>query len=198
MATLLEDIKKQSDWIVKAFGADKLKLDYTLNSLKVVDQFFDLHSAEGKAKPNGRLSQNLGPIIFSIGSYVGETIIRNAPGSEWVTNDEDPQGEVNAGVKLPNGILVYPMQRVMKRFKNGPAEGIYGYGAVLVKDIASGKYGTGSVAIEVVDLTSMGNSDASEGGVKPFGIEMKPDASKEETGKGDLGAPPKKWWQFRK
>jgi hypothetical protein len=41
MATLLEDIKKQSDWIVQAFAADKFELDYSVESFKSIDNFFD-------------------------------------------------------------------------------------------------------------------------------------------------------------
>ncbi len=47
MATLKEDIKKQSDWIIKAFAADKLKLDYTIHSFMEIDKFFNKHSKNG-------------------------------------------------------------------------------------------------------------------------------------------------------
>lgn len=140
MATLLEDIKTQSDWIVKAFGADKLKLDHTLESFRTIDSFIDRHSKNGKANPKGRLSQNLGPILFSIGAYVGETILRNLPGAAWITNDEDPEGEVNVELRLPDGTIIWPMQRVMKRFKNGAEDGIHAYGAVIIREI--GKAGS--------------------------------------------------------
>ena len=81
MATLLQDIKTQSDWIIKAFAADKLKLDYSIQSFIEIDKFFNQHSKEGKAVKGGRLTQNLGPILFSIGSYIGQTIITNVPGA---------------------------------------------------------------------------------------------------------------------
>jgi hypothetical protein len=67
MATLLQDIKAQSEWIVKAFSADNLKLDYSVRSLIEVDKFFNKHTKNGKAIKGGRLSKNLGPVIFSIG-----------------------------------------------------------------------------------------------------------------------------------
>jgi hypothetical protein len=140
MASLQEDIKTSSDWIVKAFGSDKLRLDHSVESLKLLDDFFDKHSANGKAKPNGRLSQNLGATLFSIGSYLGETIIRNVPGSSWRTNDEDPQGEVDAEVVLPDGTTLWPMQRVIKRFKEGAEDGIYAYGAVAIREMGPGGY----------------------------------------------------------
>jgi hypothetical protein len=140
MATLLEDIKSQSDWVVKAFASDNLKLDHSLESLKTVDNFMDLHAERGKAKPGGRLSTNLGPILFSIGSYLGETLIHNIPGATWKTNDNDPQGEVNAEIRLPDGTTIWPIQRVIRRFHNGPEDAIYPYGAVIIKEISKGDY----------------------------------------------------------
>jgi hypothetical protein len=134
MATLQQDIKKQSDWIVKAFGVDLLRLDYTINSFKQIDQFFDTHSKDGQAVEGGRLAQNTGLILFSIGSYVGETLIKNIPGSVWVTDENDPEGEVNASVHFPDGGQVWPMQKVIKRFRKGEEDGIYVYGALLAKD----------------------------------------------------------------
>jgi len=134
MATLKEDIKKQSDWLVKAFAADKLKLDYTIHSLIEIDKFFNKHTKNGQPVKRGRLSSNLGPIIFSIGSYVGQTIIKTIPKAVWQTDDKDPEGELTASVKLPNGTIIWPMQKVLKRFKNGSEDSIYVYGHELTKD----------------------------------------------------------------
>ena len=66
MGTLLEDIKTQSDWIVKAFGADKLNLDYTIHSFIEIDKFFNKHSKNGKPIRGGRLVKNRGPICFQL------------------------------------------------------------------------------------------------------------------------------------
>jgi len=50
----------------------------------------------GKPTKNGRLSgQGFGPILFSIGAYVGETVVKNVKGSKWITDDNDPQGEID-------------------------------------------------------------------------------------------------------
>jgi hypothetical protein len=128
MATLLEDIKTQSDWIVKAFKSDNLILDYTVHSFIEIDKFISLHTKNGQPVPGGRLSNGFGPILFSIGSYVGETFIRVVPGSVWVTNDDDPQGEINVELKFADGTTVWPIQRIMKRFQNGAEDSVYVYG----------------------------------------------------------------------
>src|SRR5664279_1093045 len=132
MATLEQDIKTQSAWIVNAFKSDSIILDYAVESLKAIDNFFDKHAENGKAKPGGRLSQNLGPVLFSIGSYVGETIIKNVQDAVWQTDDKDPEGEINAAIKLPDGTIVWPIQRVMNRFLEAAENGIYAYGAVVI------------------------------------------------------------------
>lgn len=88
----------------------------------------------------GRLTQNLGAIIFSLGSYVGQTIIRNVPGAVWQTDDNDPEGEITASVKLPDCTIVFPMQRIMKRFQNGSEDAVYVYGYHVTKDFINQRF----------------------------------------------------------
>jgi len=133
MGTLKEDIKTQCEWIVKAFQSDGDKLDYSIDSFIAIDRFLQLNSNNGKPVAGGRLTQNLGPILFSLGSYIGETFLKNIPGSEWITNDNDPQGEITAAIKFPDGSTVWPMQRVINRYKNGFEDSIYPYGFELTK-----------------------------------------------------------------
>jgi hypothetical protein len=137
MGTLLEDIDTQSTWIRNAFSADKLDLNYTINSFIEIDKFFNKHVKDGVVVKGGRLANNQGGIIFSIGSYVGETIIKTVPGSVWQTDDDGPEGELNVSVKLPDGTIIWPMQRTMKRFQNGSEDSIYVYGHALTKDITN-------------------------------------------------------------
>lgn len=135
MGTLKEDIKTQSEWIVKAFASDKFNLDYSIDSIIEIDRFFAVNMKNGQPKRGGRLPQKgFGPILFSIGSYVGETIIANIEGAEWITDDDDPYGEVNISMKLPNGVEMWPMQKVMKRFENGAEDAIYPYVHMVTKE----------------------------------------------------------------
>ena len=134
MATIKQDIKTFSEMIVKGFGADKLNLNYTLTSFKDIDKFYDLHSKNGERIEGGRFSKNLGQILFSLGSYIGETLIKIIPGTVWETDEKDPEGEINAILKLPDGTQIWPMQRAIKRFRNGEEDGIYVYGYHILKD----------------------------------------------------------------
>ncbi len=138
MGTLKEDIKSQSDWIVKAFAADNFKLDYTMDSIIEVDRFFAKNIRNGQPRKAGRLAKKgFGPILFSIGSYVGETIIKNIKGSEWVTDYNDPKPELHVSLKLPDGGEIWPIQKVMKRFQNGSEDAIYPYVHAVTKEFTN-------------------------------------------------------------
>jgi len=134
MGTLRENIKKSSAWIVKAFAEDKMILDYSIDSFIEIDKFFLKHSTNGKANKGGRLYDNLGSILFALGAYIGNSIIKNVPGAFWETDDSDPKGEINVSVKFPDNDIIWPVQRTMKRFYNGIEDSIYVYGYQLTKE----------------------------------------------------------------
>lgn len=131
--TLEEDIHSACEWVVTALNSSAYKADYTLESMKEIDRFFDEQSGEG-----GIISKGRGRIIFAIGSYIGETVIRLF-GGKWLTDDSDPQGEITAAVQLDNGTVIFPMQRVIKRYQNGSEDGIYAYVYVLSPEAASNR-----------------------------------------------------------
>lgn len=126
--TLGEDIHTACEWVVTALNSSGYKADYTIESMKEIDRFLDEQSGE-----NGIISRGRGKILFSLGCYVGETVIR-IYGGKWYADDNDPQGEINASVKLDNGTVIFPMQRVIKRYQNGSEDGIYAYVYVLSPD----------------------------------------------------------------
>ena len=123
--TLLQDIMTSKDWVAKALNSSNYKADFSINSLKEIDCFFDEQNT-----PDGIINRNRGQILFALGAYIGEVII-SAYGGEWLTDDNDPQGEVNIAVKLKNGSIIFPVQRAMKRYQNGKEDSIYDYGYVL-------------------------------------------------------------------
>ena len=114
--TLEEDIHLASDWVVKALNSSGYKADYSLESMKEIDRFFDEQSSE-----TGLLSKNRGEILFGLASY----------GGEWNTDDSDPQGEIHISVKLADGTVIWPVIRCMKRYEHGSEESIYAYLFVL-------------------------------------------------------------------
>ena len=139
MATLKEDIKKQSEWTVMAFKTDGYKLDYSIHSLIEVDKFLQKNLTNGRPKRGGRLSKNFGGVIFSISSYVAETLLKNIPESKLVTDDDDPKGEVNFSVEFGDTVC-WPGQRVIKRIQNGLEDGIYPYARAVAVNYISDKF----------------------------------------------------------
>jgi len=133
MATLKEDILKYSDWIIKAYEKDGLNLDYSIKSFMEIDKFVQMHTKNGQPIKGRRLSKNMGGVIFSLGAYIGETLIKNVPNSKWITDDNDPQGEINIAVEFEDGTICWPGQRMMKRIQNGIEDGIYPYGQSLTE-----------------------------------------------------------------
>ena len=123
--TLLEDLATARDWIAEALIFSGYQADHTLESLREIDRFFEEQSG-----PGGLLSQQRGQRLFGLGAYIGDVLIRTY-GGHCVTDDQDPQGELIVAVQLDNGSMVWPVQRAMKRYQNGPDDGIYLYGAAL-------------------------------------------------------------------
>lgn len=119
--TLAEDIPKAAAWVAGNLFASGYRADYTLESMKELDRFFDEQSG-----PGGILSRNRGQILFALGSYVGETAIR-LWGGRWLTDDSDPEGEINITVELNSGVRFWPVIRCMKRCKLGREESLYAY-----------------------------------------------------------------------
>ncbi|HZC51086.1 MAG TPA: hypothetical protein VE441_01110 [Mycobacterium sp.] len=131
---MTEDIDASATWIAQALQSSGYRADFSALSLWSIDRFFDENSKGGHPKRGGLLSANLGSRMFALGACVGEVVRRNAGGT-WQANDQDPRGEVNVELILADGTKIWPVQRVMKRYKNGPEDGIAAYGAALGLDV---------------------------------------------------------------
>lgn len=124
---VVADTKASAEWIAKALSTSGYKADFSLESLKEVDRFFDDQAPNGHPKQGGLLASDVGTRLFALGSYVGE-VIRRASGGEWEGDDRDPQAELKIALKLKSGTTLWPVQRIVKRFKNSNEDGIYVYG----------------------------------------------------------------------
>lgn len=124
----VDDALKSADWIANALKSSGYRADFSPESLWEIDRFFDEQATNGKPKPNSLLAADLGQRIFALGAYVGEVIRRNN-GGKWVANDSDSQAEINIELHLVNGTKCWPVQRAIKRFKNGAEDGIAAWGA---------------------------------------------------------------------
>lgn len=133
MPQLTEDITACSEWIVTCFASIDLHLDYSIDSMLHIDAFLEKNIAGSQPLPGTVLASNFGQILFGLGAYLGETIIRHAPGAQWVTDDEDPKGEINASILFPDGSQIWPMMRIIKRAQNGLEDAVYPFAYELTK-----------------------------------------------------------------
>ena len=124
---ITEDLRSSAAWISQALRSSGYGADFSPGSLWEIDRFFEEQSEGGAAKPGGLLAQDLGARLFALGAYIGE-VVRRHQGGRWVGNDSDPEAEINVELHLPDGTRCWPVQRVMKRFKNGAEDGIAGWG----------------------------------------------------------------------
>ncbi len=134
MADILQDIFSSASWISTALKSSGYRADFTPASLWEIDRFFDEQSRAGTAKPDGFLAQDLGRRLFAIGSYIGE-VVRRSLGGEWIGDETDPQAEIDIELQCPDGTRCWPVQRAIKRFKNGPEDSIAVWGHALGVEI---------------------------------------------------------------
>jgi hypothetical protein len=129
---VVHDAVASAKWIAKALKGSGYRANFSLESLREIDRFFDEQAPGGNPRPGGLLSKDRGPRLFALGAYVGEAIRRQTSG-QWEGDDDDPDAEINLAVRLKSGPVIWPVQRVMKRFQNGAEDGIYAYGYALAR-----------------------------------------------------------------
>lgn len=127
MSQIIEDVFEAAEWVSQALQSSGYRADFSPSSLWHIDFFFDDHSRNGEPIPGGLLSEEVGKRLFAIGAYVGEVLRRNI-GGEWRGDDTDPQAEINVELRLASGARCWPVQRVIKRFRNGSEDSVAAYG----------------------------------------------------------------------
>jgi hypothetical protein len=131
--SIVRDAVEAADWMAKSLAGWGYKADFSLDSLKEVDRFIDDEAPSGKPRPGSHLAQQFGANMFGLGAYLGETIRRLGEG-QWEGNDRDAWPEVTLAVRLKSGAMVWPTQRMIKRFENGTENGLYPYGVVILSE----------------------------------------------------------------
>ncbi len=97
-------------------------LDYGPASLKRLDVIIDDLRRDQRFEA-------LQTLLFSLGCYVGEVLVRHA-GGRWRTTEELGLGKVASSpiaVEMPDGRGCNPVGRVYKRFQKGREESLAGF-----------------------------------------------------------------------
>ncbi len=129
---IVRDAQEAADWISEALTSSGYEADFSIASAKELDRFYDDQMAgPGTPKPGGLLAEDRGPRLFALGAYIGELIRRNSDGWEWVPANDDPDDELNLSLRHGDEVI-WPMQRAVKRYRNGGEDGIAAYVASVV------------------------------------------------------------------
>ena len=136
IAELLVSNEKSDDFEKRYLK--KEKLDYTIASLKHIDEYL-----EHVRKKRSNLSQEqLTTIILRCGAYSGEVIKKNIDKNfSWSERDKDVIKEFGESVLTiytlqgkETKTVIFPMAKVEKFLPNGKTDSIYFYAQVLLED----------------------------------------------------------------
>jgi hypothetical protein len=126
-AGILQDVSSSAESGASALSALGYKADFTFESIMELERFMsDNVNDDGGAKPGSEFESDTGGKLFILGAYLGEVIRRRTNGT-WRGNDSDPEATVNVEVNTEAGATIWPIQRIMKRFKNGSEDNLWVY-----------------------------------------------------------------------
>lgn len=126
--TVKEKIPVEAEKAAEILKQKGYRADYTIQSLMDVDRFID-----DESHPKGLFHGNIQPISFSLGCYVGETLIKNY-GGKWVIFENDLD---HSNVRVADEILVKPVIKCQKRYSYGEDESIYEFALEIKKNVRS-------------------------------------------------------------
>jgi hypothetical protein len=94
-------------------------LDYGVESLRQLDGILDDLRRD-------QSFENLQPLLFAMGCYVGQVLVKNA-GACWRVTGDLGMGEVASSpiaIRVRDGRGCNPVGKVYKRFQNGPEDSL--------------------------------------------------------------------------
>ncbi|MFE5814700.1 hypothetical protein [Streptomyces sp. NPDC056479] len=109
-----------AEFVARVTARNRLPLDYSVASLRVVDFLID------GLRKGGTGREQVRDTLFGLGAYVGEVLVRRA-GAVWVDFDADQRDYFGqaVGVRMPDGRVWNPLGKVRNRFElGGPAESL--------------------------------------------------------------------------
>ncbi|WP_328873411.1 hypothetical protein OHT76_26875 [Streptomyces sp. NBC_00287] len=104
-------------FVARVTARNRLPLDYSVASLRVVDFLID------GLRKGGADRERAHETLFGLGAYVGEVLVRRA-GAVWVDFDDHERAYFGqpVGVRMPDGRVWNPLGKVHNRFEAGGPE----------------------------------------------------------------------------
>ncbi|GIL38401.1 hypothetical protein [Roseiterribacter gracilis] len=116
-------------WAATMVGSRGVTLDGSVESLRILDMLVDDARDAIQGEPNAPQAA----LLWALGAYLGE-VLRNARGGSWSVGAFDDLDQFwGTSLTYADGLQVWPMQRLIKRFLNGPDDAIYAYGVAMTK-----------------------------------------------------------------
>ena len=109
-----------AEFVARVTARNRLPLDYSVASLRVVDFLID------GLRKGGTGREQVRDTLFGLGAYVGEVLVRRA-GAVWMDFDADQRAYFGqtVGVRMPDGRVWNPLGKVRNRFElGGPGESL--------------------------------------------------------------------------
>ncbi|MEU1041777.1 hypothetical protein ACFYP4_23355 [Streptomyces sp. NPDC005551] len=108
-----------AEFVRSVTARNRLPLDYSVDSLRVVDFIVD------GVRKGGTERRRVHDVLFGLGVYTGEVFVRRA-GGVWVEFDAGQRELFGqpVGVRMPDGRVWNPLGKVVKRFDEGAAESV--------------------------------------------------------------------------
>ncbi|WP_428952725.1 hypothetical protein [Streptomyces sp. cg35] len=113
------EMRRYAAGFVTRIASQRLPLDYSVASLRVVDFLIDglRRGSSDRARAD--------TVLTGLGAYVGEVLVRRA-GAVWVDLDEAQRAYFgqSVGVRMPDGRVWNPLGKVVNRYEAGPEESL--------------------------------------------------------------------------
>lgn len=116
---LTEDLDKAAQWASENLEASGYQADYSLDSLKDLDRFFETERTGLLAE-----HEDKGIILFTLGAYLGQVALK-AYGGSWQADDKDPQAELHVTLVLANGQAFQPVQACISRYQYAKSQSLH-------------------------------------------------------------------------
>lgn len=98
------------------------RLDYSLASLQSLDAWIEGEMKNGTLKSSSVLKREYSARLADLTCYLGETIIKNNPGVQWLGAKEKLASTENLTLSLTNGVEVCPAEYIKQRLEGkGPS-----------------------------------------------------------------------------
>lgn len=111
-----------ADTVVLVRGRTGFQLDYTAESLRLLDQSVE------ELRREGRPVADVAETLVGVGAYVGEVLVRQAA-ARWV--DFSPHERAlfghAFGVKTPDGQVWNPLGKAFKRYAGGAQHSLHAF-----------------------------------------------------------------------